>query len=505
MGVDEFRRELATIKSSFELELIPDKEIYEKMCLDAQRRNLPNMASVSTDIQPLNSVGLKRLLWPVFVTLTVFGSMILIAITLLYRSLADEIRTSKTDRVNPFQKFQETNYNASVQFLGSVSHGAAQLLNTTSNLVTSSIKNIPQITNGTWTENNPKNNPRNNPQNSSDENVPEESVNSSTISNYKSRLKPLYYLSTGDGVLSHFFQLQHLWSITHSLKRPLVPVSFHCPTHYQDVEWINLCDIFELPDDIDCTGSHNQTIDTIHLASFQKQKSSSSISSHLVPAHIVKTHNCTILGIHTWALDPQIYSLPITQLPERNFDFLEGDCVAGYVDDKSGYAHKNKKTTEIVSFPFIKFKEKYMKIINDAKRSLGLGEKDKYTFVYWADDSTVKRGKEKEKEKEKEIVDKKIFANHHDFIKNVRSASNKNTGKLVYVKTGEKNETILSDLKKEGFKLYSDLNISTLNTLDSNILELGLMVDSSNQIFWGHSIFRSFSELSNSLKKITKS
>ena len=63
MGVDEFRRELATIKSSFELELIPDKEIYEKMCLDAQRRNLPNMASVSADIQPLNSVGLKRLLW----------------------------------------------------------------------------------------------------------------------------------------------------------------------------------------------------------------------------------------------------------------------------------------------------------------------------------------------------------------------------------------------------------------------------------------------------------
>ena len=115
--------------------------------------------------------------------------------------------------------------------------------------------------------------------------------------------------------------------------------------------------------------------------------------------------------------------------------------MAGYVDDKSGYTHKNKKTTEIVSFPFIKFKEKYLKIIDNAKRSLGLGEKDKYTVVYWADDTTVKRGKEKEKEKEKEkdVVDKKIFANHHDFIKNVRSASNKNTGKLVYVKTGEKN------------------------------------------------------------------
>ena len=53
-------------------------------------------------------------------------------------------------------------------------------------------------------------------------------------------LRPLYYLSTNEGVLSHLLQIQSLWSITHHLNRSLTPVSFHSSSHFPDVEWINV-------------------------------------------------------------------------------------------------------------------------------------------------------------------------------------------------------------------------------------------------------------------------
>jgi hypothetical protein len=57
MGVDEFRSELATLKETFGEELIPNVEIFEKMCIDAQRRNLTNLVAVSTDHPPLSTKG----------------------------------------------------------------------------------------------------------------------------------------------------------------------------------------------------------------------------------------------------------------------------------------------------------------------------------------------------------------------------------------------------------------------------------------------------------------
>ena len=517
MGVDEFRNELAWIKDSFDSDLIPDKEIFEKMCIDAQRRNLSNLTTVAIDRPPLNLIGLKRLLWPVFITVTALGCFIAILVGFLYRSLSDEIRTSEQSAITSLKLHNSSILNVNDSSL------SAFILDSSSNTSSFSPNPTKLVDNHIESEN-MADQPilkESHIDNSNNDNKNNDSNNEVT--------KPLYYISTSDGILSHFFQLQHLWSITHHLNRSVIPVSFHSPNHYQDVEWINLCDIFELPSDIDCTG---RVSDEIILSSKNSENSTASQlieinqhhlstktgsvdgammpTTHILPNVITKSHKCTMLGVYSWAMDPHLYSLPAGQQAERKFDFFRGDCVAGYVDERSGYS-KFKRNPSV--FPMIKFKEKYVRIINLAKVALGLNDYDHFTVVHWIDEETGRRGKEcDEKDKDKDNIQRENngqlngngnnnCVTHYDFIQNIHKAlDGHDKGKLLYVATGEKNASTLSHLSKEGFKIFSDLNISSLNSLEISILELGLMVESTFQIFWGKSIFKNFSELMNSQK-----
>ena len=523
MGVDEFRSELASIRDSFESNLIPDKEMYQNMCIDAQRRNLSNLATVSSDHPPLNFIGLKRLLWPVFVTVTALGLFIMIAVGLLYKSLSEEMRSSKQFMITSLQLPILPGLNRSNSGLSTLTFDSSSNSISNTSIFSDQIENHLKFDN--ITEGNSKN---------SDYNV-----------DGRKAKKPLYYISTSDGILSHFFQLQHLWLITHHHNRSLVPVSFHSPNHYQDVEWINLCDIFELPSDINCSGHDTDVFPGINGSDAEnlvekfnelEKNSSNQVTQqhlpaealaaqpispqtiHLLPNIIAKSHKCTMLGVYSWAMDPHLYSLPEGQQPERKFDFSQGDCVAGYVDDRSGYLKPKKPHHGLLTFPLIKFTEKYVKMVNSAKISLGLKENENFTVVHWVDDESGRRGKEceekakekekeREKEREKNSVQGPGSANSncmtsYDLIKNIEKSINGNEKKnLIYIATAEKNISTLSQLSKEGYKHFSDLNLLSLNSLEISILELGLLAASSHQIFWGKSMFKTFSELLNSQKK----
>ena len=429
MGVDEFRSELSTIKDSFHDDLIPNTEIYEKMCIDAQRRNLSNLASMSTDHPPLSITGVKRLLWPVFVTTVAITFTLTIFVGLLYRSLSLEMS----------QKASSDSY-------------ARNIKNDSLSVISSQESNILFG-----------------------------SDNSSSISNLSGASLPLYYLSTSDGILSHFFQLQHLWSITHSSNRALVPVSFRSPNHHYDVDWINLCDIFEFPSDIICSGSDDRA------------------TSRLNRSDVVETHTCTMLAVYPWAQDPHLYGLPSSQSVGHKFDFSVGDCVAGYVDHKSGFTAPDGVAHTQSTFPQIKFTEKYVQLVRDAKASLGLNHHDNYTVVHWTSDEMLRKGKDCDISR---LNAKNQCLTHHHFIQNVHhimNISNSKKGKLTYLLTAERNASILDDFKKADFTLLSDINISQeWTTVDAVVFELGLMLDSSFQIFWGQNMFKSFIDLASS-------
>ena len=532
MGVDEFRSELASIKDSYESNLITDKEIYQKMCIDAQRRNLSNLSTVSSDRPPLNFIGLKRLLWPVFITVTALGLFITILVGCLYKSLSDEMKSSKQSLITSLPVPIFSGLSGSDSGPSTLNFDSSLKSNLNTSILSDHVGEHDKFDNVT------------------DRTISRESknINNNDYSvNNRNAAKPLYYISTSDGILSHFFQLQHLWSITHHLNRSLVPVSFHSSNHYQDVEWINLCDIFELPSDINCSGHDTDVIYKIngsnavdlakksnefdnttsiqieestqqHLPTEARAALPSVQTIHLLPNIIAKSHKCTMLGVYSWAMDPHLYSLPDGQQPERKFDFSQGDCVAGYVDDRSGYIKPKKSHSGLFTFPLIKFKDKYVKILNSAKMTLGLKENENFTVVHWVDDESGRRGKEcdeksrekekeNDKEKEKNLVQGQGNGNSncmtpHDLMKSIQKSINENErGNLIYIATTEKNISILSQFSKEGYRHFSDLNLVSLNSLEVSILELGLLAASSHQIFWGKSFFKTFSELLNSQKK----
>lgn len=443
MGVEECRSEIAALKEH--QELIPDKETYEKMCIDAQRRNLSNLASNSTDHPPLTLVGMKRLMTPVCVTVALLGLVLFVIVAALYESLSFEI-----NKINPNmiadKKMNDTL--SSVIVNGSESGGSK---------ITSPLQLDQQ-------QNNTKN-------------------------------EPLHYLSTSDGVVSHFFQLQHLWHLTHTLGRSLTPVPFHSENHHPDVEWINLCDIFILPPDINC---FNESIVGNH-SDHNKE-----LSTFPTPPLVAQSHKCVILGIYPWALDPKVYSLPHPQTFVQEFDFLNDNCVAGYVDEKSGFTLRNTPSTlknmpftslvtNKLRFPIIKFTDKYMDILKIAKNSLGLNVKDGLTVAHWSGIYEPKKCKEHESG----------CLSSSDFIQQVNISLKKVKDKLVYVATDENNKTVLNDLSNAGFRLFSDLKVNssrTLTSLDKTVLELILITESTNKLLGGASLLRTFSELVHGLK-----
>jgi hypothetical protein len=477
MGVLEFRTELQQLKESFEQGLIP-KDVYESMCMDCQRRNLS--ASVGSP-SPLSALALQRLLYPVCVTVTFVLAVIVIIIVILYEWL----------------EYDKAQSGLIIQF-----HGVQN----------ASISNISAMSKLQPVKTHEK---------------------SAKIGSEGS----LFYLSTNDGLLSHFFQLEHLWSIAHSLNRTLIPIPFHSGNHYPDVEWVSLCDIFEFPADVVCSKKE--------------------------PQSVTKSKDCTLLGIYDWAIDPKMYSLPETQKAVHSCDFRQIECIAGYVDTKSGfYRPKGALST----FPMAKFTEKYVRRAEKARERLGLHSWENMTVAHWIGyefdpdrecATTKKSDEEKEgsshsKASSSSGVNSKSNSNesskkdshskrrrlkaesststsstsssssqsstgsnkaamkgsetlvdagvdlaclsYMDFIKYVKANVPKKNNLVTYIATDEKNGTILAAFAKAGFKTYVDMKMHDSTTLENYVVDLVMMAASTHQIFFGSSKYKQLFE-----------
>jgi len=63
---------------------------------------------------------------------------------------------------------------------------------------------------------------------------------------------------------------------------------------------------------------------------------------------------------------------------------------------------------------------------------------------------------------------------------------------VVYIATNEKDKGSLRRLKEAGFKISSDLDIKNINSLDTFVIELQLMIDADYMLFFGYSLIKPF-------------
>ena len=140
---------------------------------------------------------------------------------------------------------------------------------------------------------------------------------------------PLLWISSQEGLLSHYFQAEKLWRIVVlQHRRPLVIAPFLSYKHYGDV-LMRLCDYFVMPADVLCV-SRPQRLATLSL-----------------PARPQESCRCKILTSNDFSSLQQYVNfknLTYFQLSSETCggvvnaaDFGSESCLAGFVDDLNGF------------------------------------------------------------------------------------------------------------------------------------------------------------------------
>lgn len=303
--------------------------------------------------------------------------------------------------------------------------------------------------------------------------------------------RAIYYITTTEGMLSHFVQLEKLWNIANSVNRTIIAAPFQS-YHYPSVKTIKLCDIFVLPSNLTCTNEKAYSIG--------------------------KRFNCTLISSN-----PEHYGLdPLTKTITK-FYYKDISCIAGLIDihHTKGY-HPSYIFQE---YPII-FQSKYKVLLKLAKEYLGIKPGIEYAVVHWRrGDQLTKRCKHStSSDTETELVHDHEHESKHnkpskaiihqsrqlkvtldttlncgtvdefisgtEDIKNRMCSNPKKT--LTFIATNEKDPKILKSLKRQRYLLLSDIQSKLvlnkkINEMDEFIIELMLMCDANYFFGWGRS------------------
>lgn len=301
---------------------------------------------------------------------------------------------------------------------------------------------------------------------------------------WKSKIvKPhsFYYISTSEGILSHFVQLEKMWNIANSVNRYVISVPFHS-YHYPTISSISLCDVFILPKNLTCTTMNSSTIVKL----------------------VEPIEPCTLISDI-----PEHYGFLSSSNTTKStsFDFQSISCIAGLIDTKHtlGYHHTYTYTKYPVIFP-----NSYWELFNQTKVALKINSKPLLVVHWRRGDQLTKRCMLipiKDSNRHKKHKDQ--YSYHHrqlkvsldttlnchsvdEFIHSIEYLKeqykiHQQKNMLTYIATNEKNMTILKLLKSKGYKISNDFKnkISIRNDLEEFMMELMLMCNASYFFGWG--------------------
>jgi hypothetical protein len=261
--------------------------------------------------------------------------------------------------------------------------------------------------------------------------------------------KPIYYISTQEGLVSHLTQLGTLWNYAMAVNRPVIVIPF-ISHHYTDVENpISICDVFVFPSMITC--EYNQ----------------SSLDD------IIRRNQCVLMGKHSsWCTHPESYGLNKSVIPTSNFDYSTAECLAGMVREGQGKFPKIAEHKDLL--PKLRFHLNYIKVFTMARNHLyhlrhinssknqqekfTQQAKDEYVVAHWRRGDQAKRCAGKiEGQEDNSINCKSADEFAKEVIETMAQYKISMATHIVYVATNEENLGILGSLHKKGFKLLSDI------------------------------------------------
>lgn len=250
--------------------------------------------------------------------------------------------------------------------------------------------------------------------------------------------KPLYYMSTNEGVASHLKQLEVVWSIAQSVQRSLVILPFRADNnHFPGVGSINICHFFDFWEK-NGNGRINITCanETGPLVVAEKK---------CILGNNFLGHN----NMTEWPT-PDVFFLPDDTVPTTSFDWANISCVAGFFIHISCVLGTHGPP--VWSSFSIRISSRYLGILDRLKQFLGLtASGEEFVVVHW------RRGDA--------LQSSDMCLKHHtpncktteEFIDHIKTDSANVHHHLVYIATNERNVTELKKLKDAGYHMYSDI------------------------------------------------
>jgi len=165
--------------------------------------------------------------------------------------------------------------------------------------------------------------------------------------------KPITYITTNEGLTSHVFQVIRLWGKAQVVHRSII-VTNYTSYHYPDVKYINICDLFILPDSITCTNISN--------------------------IEIAKRHHCTIIqNKDHWSGKPLVYMLPENTTNNPHFNVTDVDCVAGHMRRIDGTLPKGHQSIPSCKISISKY---YYDMLPNISKELNISTQNLVVF-HW--------------------------------------------------------------------------------------------------------------------------
>jgi hypothetical protein len=288
---------------------------------------------------------------------------------------------------------------------------------------------------------------------------------------------PIYYLSTNEGLISHFRQLEILWNFAESVNRSIVAVKFYSH-HYRHVP-VSICDIFVLPSSISCSMADNRTI--------------------------IEEKQCVFTGILSTSMRYYGVSLAI----DSNISMAKQECIAGFISQAIGYPVYQQRM-KLLNYPF--FTDKYRRFLPIIYKTLGLTGSSEYAVAHWRRGDQVTKctdnlgadGKPLRVKRVRRRIDNSVnCGNASEFLQRFYGDIDTYVATppeelLLVVCTNERNDTHLEYLRSHGVVLFDVIHDGLaalgyeLNDLDQFVVELMVMCDATYLFAWGDSSSHNF-------------
>ena len=303
--------------------------------------------------------------------------------------------------------------------------------------------------------------------------------------------KPIVYLSTPEGIMANFRQVENLWKVAIAAGRSIKVASRYMSDHY-DNSLLNFCNIFNVPASVSCTHESMEVI------------------GQLLPS-------CSLINsekINVWYNQPSLYGLP-QSVPSSNIDFSAVECLAGYVHSKTISAIRSPKY-----FPQHELNKNYTRHLPFLMGILTNNQQNSTTTVvyHWRrGDQLSSRCNSTRKKQSLDVSVNckgvKAFVSAANVAVGPIRTKSENRTIIRYVATNENNRTALDQLRQQGFLLFEDieekvkqfLEVSRLNRF---LVEVLLMCHADHFFRWGFSEVHYFlrhcrTERLNRLKALT--